>query len=194
MGEIMHGNEKKLLSTRADNDNDADDADDLVMLVDGEKEVLNMGSGAIDFEDDDDVALMTAIGDNIVRDRKHPPLIGNTYSNVFVGNEAVDFLLKRNASWTRKAAVKKMASLFHRGAFVHVYGEHAFEDKRLFYRCCGKDDETSGPRRSVSLRLRGRDKGGAGRAKRTGDATTTTTATASTGGSIAMTSNMHTGE
>ena len=80
-------------------------------------------------------AAMRLVKNQLVRDRKHPPVVGRLYRAVFVGKEAVDLLVKKKVASSRKRAVKLMKELFASGAFTHAHNEHGFEDKHLFYRC-----------------------------------------------------------
>jgi len=55
------------------------------------------------------------------------------YPNVFVGNEAVDFLVARGHAVNRAHAVAIGEEIRLKGSFSHVFDDHAFKDEFLFY-------------------------------------------------------------
>ncbi len=55
------------------------------------------------------------------------------YQKCFVGSEAVTWL-SQNLKISRKQAVEFGRSCLKQGLLHHVFGEHDFEDERLFYR------------------------------------------------------------
>jgi len=58
-----------------------------------------------------------------------------TYANVFVGSEAIDFLLEQNFAANRQQALELGRRLQDQyKLFVHVTGEHQFKDEYIFYR------------------------------------------------------------
>jgi len=57
-----------------------------------------------------------------------------TYKQVFVGTEAVDYLVKSGAANSREDAVELGKALQQMNLFEHVVREHGFEDDYLFYR------------------------------------------------------------
>eukprot|EP01134_Creolimax_fragrantissima_P000158 CFRG0158T1 len=71
-----------------------------------------------------------------VNDRRY---LLKTYKQVFVGNEAVDTIVKI-ANVTRAEAVKLGKEMYKQGVFSHVCGDHDFKDSFLFYRF--KEDVT----------------------------------------------------
>ena len=76
-------------------------------------------------------ALLTEFHDNMdVRDRKYHL---RTYRSVFVGSEAVDWLVSSSWAATREEAVSMGQILMETGLFSHVKGDHGFKDERLFY-------------------------------------------------------------
>lgn len=66
-----------------------------------------------------------------VRDRKHLLI---KYKTCFIGNEAVDWLIKTKHVKSRDEGVKLGNCLFKMGVFLHVRDDHKFEDAHLFYR------------------------------------------------------------
>lgn len=57
-----------------------------------------------------------------------------TYKQVFVGTDAVDYLIKSGAASSREDAVELGKALQQAGLFEHVFRDHGFEDDYLFYR------------------------------------------------------------
>eukprot|EP00531_Pseudo-nitzschia_arenysensis_P014515 CAMPEP_0116135326 /NCGR_PEP_ID=MMETSP0329-20121206/11131_1 /TAXON_ID=697910 /ORGANISM="Pseudo-nitzschia arenysensis, Strain B593" /LENGTH=683 /DNA_ID=CAMNT_0003630119 /DNA_START=68 /DNA_END=2119 /DNA_ORIENTATION=+ len=57
-----------------------------------------------------------------------------TYKQVFVGTDAVDYLIKSGAASSREDAVELGKALQQAGLFEHVFRDHGFEDEYLFYR------------------------------------------------------------
>lgn len=55
------------------------------------------------------------------------------YQRCFLGNEAVDWIVKR-AKLSRPDAVKLGQKMIEKGVFHHVLDEHQFKDENLFYR------------------------------------------------------------
>eukprot|EP00533_Pseudo-nitzschia_delicatissima_P008001 CAMPEP_0116087272 /NCGR_PEP_ID=MMETSP0327-20121206/5279_1 /TAXON_ID=44447 /ORGANISM="Pseudo-nitzschia delicatissima, Strain B596" /LENGTH=681 /DNA_ID=CAMNT_0003578337 /DNA_START=68 /DNA_END=2113 /DNA_ORIENTATION=- len=63
-----------------------------------------------------------------------------TYKQVFVGTEAVDYLIKSGAATNREDAVELGKALQQMGIFEHVFRDHGFEDEYLFYRMLGANE------------------------------------------------------
>jgi len=63
-----------------------------------------------------------------------------TYKQVFVGTEAVDYLIKSGAANSRQDAVELGKALHQLNIFEHVFREHGFEDDYLFYRMIGENE------------------------------------------------------
>ena len=57
-----------------------------------------------------------------------------TYKQVFVGTEAVDYLIKSGAASSRQDAVELGKALQQMNIFEHVFRDHDFKDEYLFYR------------------------------------------------------------
>jgi len=57
-----------------------------------------------------------------------------TYKQVFVGTDAVDYLIKSGAAISRQDAVELGKALQQMNIFEHVLRDHGFEDEYLFYR------------------------------------------------------------
>lgn len=57
-----------------------------------------------------------------------------THKQVFVGAEAVDYLIQSGAATTRQDAVELGKALQQMNLFEHVFRDHGFEDDYLFYR------------------------------------------------------------
>lgn len=57
-----------------------------------------------------------------------------TYKQVFVGSEAVDYLVESGATTTREEAVELGKVLQEMRVFEHVLRDHEFKDEHLFYR------------------------------------------------------------
>lgn len=66
-----------------------------------------------------------------VRNRKYH---GHEYKNVFIGKEAIDWLVANKFVSDRKTAVEFGNKLVDHGYFQHVKKEHRFKDKHYFYR------------------------------------------------------------
>lgn len=66
-----------------------------------------------------------------------------TYKQVFVGSEAVDFLLKSEAVSSREDAVELGKALQQMKLFEHVFRDHDFKDDYLFYRMVGENERGS---------------------------------------------------
>lgn len=66
-----------------------------------------------------------------VRDRRYHLRL---YRNVFVGHEAVDWLVREGHAPTRRDAVALGQRCLELGLFHHCLHEHTFKDLRLFYR------------------------------------------------------------
>ncbi|KNC46778.1 pyridine nucleotide-disulfide oxidoreductase dimerization region [Thecamonas trahens ATCC 50062] len=66
-----------------------------------------------------------------VRDRKYHL---RTYPNVFVGSEAVSWLVESSIAAERTEAVHIGQILLEAGIFGHVKSKHGFKDEHLFYR------------------------------------------------------------
>jgi len=56
------------------------------------------------------------------------------YKQVFVGTEAVDYLIKSGAASSRQDAVELGKALQQMNIFEHVFRDHDFKDEYLFYR------------------------------------------------------------
>jgi len=74
-----------------------------------------------------------------------------TYKQVFVGSEAVDYLIQSGAAVSRQDSVELGKALQEMHIFEHVLRDHGFEDEYLFYRMLGENergeysiDETTG--------------------------------------------------
>ena len=63
-----------------------------------------------------------------------------TYKQVFVGTEAVDYLIKSGAANSRQDAIDLGKALQHMNIFEHVFRDHGFEDEYLFYRMLGENE------------------------------------------------------
>ncbi len=63
-----------------------------------------------------------------------------TYKQVFVGSEAVDYLVASGATATREDAVELGKALKEMYLFEHVLRDHDFEDDYLFYRFVGDNE------------------------------------------------------
>jgi hypothetical protein len=75
-----------------------------------------------------------------VRDRKYQMI---TYSDVFVGTDAVDAIVYAGLAGTREEAVELGRALAReRRLFKHVTNEHRFEDKHYFYHYNDRDDDS----------------------------------------------------
>lgn len=57
-----------------------------------------------------------------------------TYKQVFVGSDAVDYLIQSGAATSRQDAVELGKALQQMNLFEHVLRDHSFEDEYLFYR------------------------------------------------------------
>lgn len=57
-----------------------------------------------------------------------------TYHQVFVGTDAVDYLIKSGAAASREDAVDLGKALQQMNLFEHVFRDHDFKDEYLFYR------------------------------------------------------------
>lgn len=63
-----------------------------------------------------------------------------TYKQVFVGSEAVDYLVASGTTATREDAVLLGKALKQTHIFEHVLRDHDFEDGHLFYRFLGENE------------------------------------------------------
>eukprot|EP00535_Pseudo-nitzschia_heimii_P009655 CAMPEP_0197192024 /NCGR_PEP_ID=MMETSP1423-20130617/24416_1 /TAXON_ID=476441 /ORGANISM="Pseudo-nitzschia heimii, Strain UNC1101" /LENGTH=683 /DNA_ID=CAMNT_0042644833 /DNA_START=50 /DNA_END=2102 /DNA_ORIENTATION=- len=63
-----------------------------------------------------------------------------TFKQVFVGSEAVDYLIQSGAAASRQDAVELGKALQDMGIFEHVVRDHGFEDEYLFYRILGENE------------------------------------------------------
>jgi len=63
-----------------------------------------------------------------------------TYKQIFVGTEAVDYLIKSGAASSRQDAVELGKALQQMNIFEHVFRDHGFEDEYLFYRMLGENE------------------------------------------------------
>jgi len=66
-----------------------------------------------------------------------------TYKQVFVGSDAVDYLIKSEAASSRQDAVELGKALQQMNIFEHVLRDHGFEDEFFFYRML-EDNERGG--------------------------------------------------
>ena len=66
-----------------------------------------------------------------LEDRKY---LLKTYKQVFVGKDAVDYLVQSGAATSRADAVDLGKALQEMNIFEHVCRDHGFEDEHLFYR------------------------------------------------------------
>ena len=64
-----------------------------------------------------------------------------TYKQVFVGTEAVDYLITSGAAKSRKDAIELGKAFQRRNIFEHVCQDHDFEDEHFFYRMLDTDGE-----------------------------------------------------
>jgi len=85
-----------------------------------------------------------------------------TYKQIFVGTEAVDYLIKSGAASSRQDAVELGKALQQMNIFEHVFRDHGFEDEYLFYRMLGENergthaiDENTGKKSEVVKVFRG---------------------------------------
>jgi hypothetical protein len=75
-----------------------------------------------------------------VRDRKYQTM---TYSDVFIGTDAVDAIVYAGLAGTREEGVELGRALAReRRLFKHVTNEHSFEDKHYFYHYNDRDDDS----------------------------------------------------
>lgn len=86
-----------------------------------------------------------------------------TYNQVFVGTNAVDYLIKSGAASSREDAVDLGKALQQMNIFEHVFRDHDFKDEYLFYRMISDNergdytiDEKTGEKVSWSKFLGGR--------------------------------------
>ena len=63
-----------------------------------------------------------------------------TYKQVFVGSDAVDYLIQSGSAASRQDAVELGKALQEMGIFEHVLRDHGFEDEYLFYRILGENE------------------------------------------------------
>ena len=63
-----------------------------------------------------------------------------TYKQVFVGTDAVDYLIKSGAATSRQDAVELGKALHQLKVFEHVHREHGFKDDHLFYRMLDQNE------------------------------------------------------
>jgi len=63
-----------------------------------------------------------------------------TYKQVFVGTDAVDYLIKTGAASSRQDAVELGKALQQMNIFEHVFRDHGFEDAYFFYRMLGENE------------------------------------------------------
>ena len=94
-------------------------------------------SDAEEFRKDlDEIALQ--FKQNVkLEDRKHR---FKTYKQVFVGSDAVDYLIESGATSSREDAVELGKALQQMNIFEHVLRDHEFEDEYLFYRMVGENE------------------------------------------------------
>lgn len=94
-------------------------------------------SDAEEFRKDlDEIALQ--FKQNVkLEDRKHR---FKTYKQVFVGSDAVDYLIESGATSSREDAVELGKALQQMNIFEHVLRDHEFEDEHLFYRMVGENE------------------------------------------------------
>jgi hypothetical protein len=62
------------------------------------------------------------------------------YKQVFVGSEAVDYLVNSGAVTSREDAVELGKALQELHIFEHVLRDHPFKDEALFYRFVGDNE------------------------------------------------------
>jgi hypothetical protein len=74
----------------------------------------------------------------IIKDRRYHLKV---YANCFVGNDMVDWLLRKGEVDSRAEAVAMMQKLLENEVIHHVCDDHEFKDEKLFYRF-RKDDNT----------------------------------------------------
>ena len=68
----------------------------------------------------------------LVADHNH---VFRTYPNVFVGEKAVRWMLHEQIVETEKEALALGNQMLRAGFIYHVFNQHPFENKHLFYRC-----------------------------------------------------------
>jgi hypothetical protein len=76
--------------------------------------------------------LLVELG--LIKDRKYGTFITQTYTNCFVGNEVVTWMVEKGIAADRPDAVKMGCELVRNGKIHHVCDDHHFEDGFLFYR------------------------------------------------------------
>jgi len=93
--------------------------------------------GTEDFRKDlDDIALR--FKQNVKLEDRQFRL--KTYKQVFVGTDAIDYLIKSGAASSRGDAVELGKALQQMKLFEHVHRDHDFKDEYLFYRMVGENE------------------------------------------------------
>eukprot|EP00240_Pyramimonas_obovata_P012109 CAMPEP_0118951970 /NCGR_PEP_ID=MMETSP1169-20130426/54003_1 /TAXON_ID=36882 /ORGANISM="Pyramimonas obovata, Strain CCMP722" /LENGTH=142 /DNA_ID=CAMNT_0006899125 /DNA_START=555 /DNA_END=979 /DNA_ORIENTATION=- len=57
------------------------------------------------------------------------------YTNVFIGEKAVQWMLQEHVAESEKAALALGNKMLRAGYIYHVFNQHPFENQKLFYRC-----------------------------------------------------------